>query len=79
MCFFPSRVTRVDLPVIVAGKHYLILKLEPTSYYNKYYDIFENSSVHRGESPASGSLLSFMSNRYTTTLSLFKLAYLKRK
>ena len=73
MCFFPSRVTRVDFPVIVAGKHYLIY------YFILTYDVFQNGCVHCGKSPASGSLLSFVSNRYTTTVSLFKLAYLKRK
>ena len=60
MCFLPSRVTLVDLPVMVAGKTYSIISL----FRIETYDIFKDGSVHGGQSSASRSNLSSVSLGY---------------
>ena len=60
MCFLPSRVTLVDLPVMVAGKTYLIISL----FGIETYDIFKDGSVHGGQGSASRSNLSSVSLGY---------------
>ena len=39
MCCLPSRVTLVDLPVMVAGVHYILININANVDYNKYITI----------------------------------------